>query len=102
MKQMIAFMLIALSGGVYAADADELAKAAANPVAAMYSLPLQSNWDKGYGPGDDVQYSLNIQPVIPVSLNENWNLISRTILPVVHQPAMHVGQGDAWGLGGTT
>jgi len=66
--------------------AAELAKKLSNPVAALISVPLQNNFDFGAGPtGDGFQYKLNLQPVIPISLNEKWNLISRTILPYVYQ-----------------
>jgi hypothetical protein len=69
-----------------AAAAAELAKKLANPVAALISLPLQNNFDFGAGPtGDGFQYKVNVQPVIPFSLNEDWNLISRTIVPYVYQ-----------------
>jgi len=68
-----------------ATDAD-LAMQLVNPVASLISLPLQNNFDWGAGAnGDGFQYRLNIQPVIPFGLNENWNLISRTILPYVYQ-----------------
>ncbi len=67
-------------------DAAELAKKLANPVAALISVPIQNNFDWGAGPsGDGFQYKLTVQPVIPFSLNENWNVISRTILPYVYQ-----------------
>ena len=66
--------------------AAELAKNLSNPVAALISVPFQNNFDFGAGPGGDgFQYKLNIQPVIPITLNEDWNLISRTILPYVYQ-----------------
>lgn len=65
---------------------DELAKKLANPVADLISLPFQNNFDTGHGPrGDGYQWKLNIQPVIPIHLNENWNLITRTIIPVISQ-----------------
>jgi hypothetical protein len=68
------------------ANAAELAKQLQNLVAALISAPLQTNWDFGGGPNDDgFQYKLNIQPVVPISLNEDWNVISRTILPYVYQ-----------------
>lgn len=68
------------------AAAAELAKKLSNPVAALISVPLQNNFDFGAGPnGDGFQYKLNVQPVIPISLSENWNLISRTIVPIVYQ-----------------
>jgi hypothetical protein len=69
-----------------AAAAEALAKAAQNPVANMISVPFQNNTAFGVGPFERDQNVLNIQPVIPVKLSESWNLITRTILPVVWQP----------------
>jgi len=64
----------------------ELAKKLNNPVASLISVPLQNNFDFGAGStGDGFQYKVNVQPVIPISLNEDWNVISRTILPIVYQ-----------------
>jgi hypothetical protein len=85
-----------------AADAEALAKQLANPVASLISVPFQSNWDFGYGPDDEGwQYKLNVQPVIPISLSPEWNLISRTILPVVFQKEIFPGSGEQFGLGDT-
>jgi len=68
------------------AKAEALAKATQNPLASLISVPLQNNFDWGGGPNDDgLQYTLTVQPVIPISLNEHWNVISRTILPYVYQ-----------------
>ncbi|HTS08563.1 MAG TPA: neuromedin U [Candidatus Eisenbacteria bacterium] len=61
-------------------------KAAQNPIASMISLPIQENWNFGIGPADRVQNVMNIQPVIPISLGEHWNLITRWVTPVVYQP----------------
>ncbi|HKX99288.1 MAG TPA: hypothetical protein VJL86_06195 [Steroidobacteraceae bacterium] len=67
-------------------DADALAKQLSNPVASLISVPLQLNWDDGLGTGGDGErWLLNVQPVVPISLNDDWNIISRTILPVIHQ-----------------
>ena len=66
------------------AHAAELAKKLQNPVADLISVPLQNNWDFGIGPADAMRYTVNIQPVIPVSLTTDWNLIIRTILPVIY------------------
>jgi len=61
-----------------------LAKQLANPVASLISVPFQANFDARIGREASIQRSvLNIQPVVPLRLNTNWNLISRTILPVV-------------------
>ena len=80
-------------------SAEELAKAAQNPIAAMISLPLQLNTNFGVGPNEDTQYILNIQPVVPFELSKDWNLITRTILPVMSQPGMAPGQGRKNGVG---
>ena len=80
-----------------------LAKQAQNPVADMISLPFQNNTNFGIGPDDETQNILNIQPVWPITLNENWNLITRTIFPVVSQPGILTsGDGRTNGLGDTT
>ena len=81
----------------------DLAKATQNPVADLISLPFQNNTNFGIGPDDETQNILNIQPVWPFSINEKWNLITRTILPVVSQPgALTGGEGRVNGLGDTT
>lgn len=81
-------------------DAAALAQKLANPIAALISVPFQYNYDENFGPEDDGSVSrLNIQPVIPASLNEDWNLITRVILPLVDQDDIPVkGQGES-GLG---
>lgn len=82
------------------ADADALAKQLANPVAALISVPLQLNYDDGIGPtGDGDRWQLNAQPVIPISLNEDWNVISRTILPFIYQDVTPGGSDS--GIGDT-
>lgn len=78
---------------------EELAKAAQNPVANMISLPLQNNTNFNFGPMEKTQNVLNIQPVWPFTLNENWNLITRTIVPVISQPQLFPGDDRENGLG---
>jgi hypothetical protein len=89
-----------------AASADSehaIAMAALNPVAAMYSLPLQYNYDHEIGPQEDGQKNyINVQPVIPFSIGQDWNLISRTILPVIWQQDIFPGSGSQSGIGDIT
>ena len=76
-----------------------LAKAAQNPVADMISFPLQNNTNFGIGPYSRDQDVLNIQPVIPLHLTKNWNLITRTILPIIWQPDASQNSQGWYGLG---
>lgn len=69
-----------------AQDTAALAKATQNPVASMISVPIQNSSNFGVGPYDRTQHVINIQPVIPVRVGENWNLITRIIQPIVWQP----------------
>ncbi len=80
-------------------DAAELAKKLSNPVASLISVPFQFNYDEGFGPNDAGRMTLNIQPVIPVSINDDWNVIIRTIVPVIDMGSPAPGVGDASGLG---
>ena len=84
-----------------AEDAAALAKKLSNPIAAMISVPFQFNYDGNYGPDEEgSRYVLNFQPVIPISLNEDWNVISRTILPFIYQDDI-AGNDSQSGLGDT-
>jgi hypothetical protein len=82
-----------------AAQAAELAKKLQNPVANLISVPIQNNWDFGIGPADAMRYTVNIQPVIPFSLTKDWNLITRTIMPVIYAESPLPGGDNAAGLG---
>jgi hypothetical protein len=62
----------------------ELAKKLQNPVANLVSVPIQNNWDFGIGQNNAMRYTVNIQPVTPFSISSDWNLIIRTILPVIY------------------
>jgi len=69
-----------------AAGADALRKAAQNPIASLISVPVQPTWNFGIEPGNRVQNIWLVQPVIPVSVSKDWNLIMRWITPVLYQP----------------
>src|SRR5215469_4268225 len=68
-----------------ATNAEELRKQSQNPVASLISVPIQDNFNFNTGPADRTQNVLNIQPVIPLSLTRNWNVIVRWITPIIYQ-----------------
>jgi hypothetical protein len=81
-------------------QAEELAKKLQNPIANLISVPIQLDYDRGLGPnGDGSLWQMNIQPVIPFSLNKDWNLISRTIVPIIHQEDLPTRGHSKTGLG---
>ena len=101
---MVALLALALFAATALAqeenDDAELAKTIQNPLASLVSLPMQANYNLGVGEYDRTFFNLNIQPVIPYHPNENWNLISRTIVPVNSVP---LGETDSvFGIGDTS
>lgn len=82
-----------------AADTAELAKKLANPVASLISFPIQTNFDFRMGTGSGWRMTTNVQPVIPIALNKDWNLISRTIVPIIHQTNVTAPGASQSGLG---
>lgn len=84
------------------ADDSDLAKQLTNPVADLISVPFQYNYNRGINPlASGHQSYINIQPVVPITLNEKWNVISRTILPVIDQKEVLPHSGTQFGLGDT-
>ena len=80
-------------------QAAALQRATQNPVASLISVPVQDNANFNLGPYDRSQNVLNIQPVLPARISENWNLITRIIQPIVWQPYANQPTGGEYGLG---
>jgi hypothetical protein len=95
---------LAASASVCADESEEaLAKATQNPIASLISVPLQYNYDQNIGPQRTGSKNyINVQPVIPISISEEWNLISRTIVPLVTQSDIVAGSGTQSGVGDIT
>jgi len=99
MKRTAVLLALALGPPALFADETDLAKQLANPVSSLISVPFQANWDFGIGVNDAARFTLNLQPVVPISLGEEWNLIVRTILPVIDAESPAPGVPEASGLG---
>lgn len=98
---MLLLLIVVVSITGYAQTdekAANLAKAAQNPLASMISLPFQNNTNFGLGEYDRTQNMLNIQPVYPF-VGSKWNIVTRTILPVMYQPDTTQQEGGTFGLG---
>jgi hypothetical protein len=108
--RLVTFIFVVAAVSVYAAEPQtdksgavseaELVKQTQNPVADLISVPFQNNFNFSAGPKHNHQiYLLNIQPVIPFHVTENWNVIARIITPVINLPSLAPGLGSATGLG---
>ena len=96
---LTAAALLAVTPAQAEMSAEELAKLAQNPVGNLISVPFQNNTNFNFGPEKGTQNVLNIQPVIPISIDSEWNIITRTILPMVSMPALGPGIDSTNGIG---
>ena len=80
-------------------SATKLAKETQNPVANLISVPFQNNFNFGAGSKNKMVWNLNVQPVIPISISDDWNLITRTIMPIINEPSLFPGADNTFGLG---
>ena len=76
----------------------DLAKATQNPVSSLISVPVQNNDNFGVGPFNRIQNVLNIQPVVPVKLNDKVTMVVRWITPIIYQPAPGTANLEVYGI----
>ena len=81
-----------------AASESDLAKKLANPISDLVSVPFQFNWEQNVGPKEATRFILNLQPVMPFSISNDWSMIARVIVPLVSQPALFDGGTPAFGV----
>jgi hypothetical protein len=84
--------------GSAGSSTEDLQKATQNPVASLISVPLQDNSNFGIGPFERTQNVLNIQPVVPLKMTKDWNLIIRWIAPIIWQPAPGTANLEVYGI----
>ena len=97
-KRTVIVLLLAPALASAQDGAEDIAKQLSNPVADLVSVPFQFNWEEGVGFEDATRMVLNVQPVVPFTLNDDWNLIARWIMPFVSQPALAPGLESSYGL----
>jgi hypothetical protein len=99
-QALCAFAIAAFAINAHAElSEEELAKLAQNPVGNLISVPFQNNANLNFGPEKGTQNVLNIQPVYPISVSDDWNIITRTILPIVTMPTLGPGTRAVTGIG---
>jgi hypothetical protein len=92
-------ILLMLAATAMADGEVDLAKATQNPVSDLISVPFQNNMNFRVGPDEELMNVLNIKPAWPFSVNEDWNLITRTILPIISHPGFGPDDDGTTGLG---
>ena len=92
-----AFCLAALPA--QAQESSEIAKQAQNPIASLISVPFENDFNPQTGINKENSYVLEMKPVVPFSLSNDWNLITRTIIPVIQVPELAPGLDETAGIG---
>src|ERR1700761_1630603 len=84
---------------VHAQETSEIAKQAQNPIASLISVPFENDFNPQTCINKDDSYVQEMKPVVPVTLSNNWNLITRTIIPVIQVPELEPGVNGTTGVG---
>ena len=100
LRLVIIFIGLSVYSSVNADGDAELAQKLTNPIVDLMTIPIQMNFDNDIGVNDQgSKMTMNIQPVIPVEISADWNLVTRTIIPVIDQDEIYPGAGSQTGLG---
>jgi hypothetical protein len=83
----------------WAQESAEIAKQAQNPIARLISVPIENDFSPQTGVNKEDSYVLQMKPVVPFSLSKDWNLITRTIIPIIQVPDLAPGVNGTTGLG---
>jgi hypothetical protein len=106
LRRLASLLALGVAAGAHAQEAPlsdtALSRKLASPVTDLLTVPVQIDYDHDFGPtSGSNRYLTKVQPVIPFSISENWNVISRTIVPIIHQESVPPG-GSETGLGDVT
>jgi len=98
-KTLVLGLITLFTHQAMADDTTDLAKASQNPVSNLISVPFNNNFNFDLRPQDKTQYILDIKPVVPIPINHTWNLITRTIIPIIKQPNVQLPYNYIGGMG---
>ena len=99
---VMTFMLLVLGNSLCApvwAEDHSLREKSQNPIGSLISVPFQNTTNFGVGALDNTQNVLLFQPVAPITLDPEWELIVRPITPLTYQPPLFNGDSHDFGLG---
>ena len=81
----LSLLIVSFTQFTLSDDVDEISKKLANPVSDLHNLPLRYDYDKDIGPYYGSRNTLRIQPILSFKLNDEWSVISRTVIPLITQ-----------------
>jgi hypothetical protein len=77
----------------------DLAKASQNPIADMISVPVRNTTNFGASATHNkIQNITTFTALVPIKLTPKWNIITRTVIPILYQPALAPGGSREFGV----